>query len=170
MLERGLGDAKDLKRAQDLYARAAAQGHVRAMHNLGVLSAEEADGKPDYSAAASWFRKAAEYGLRDSQYNLAVLNARGMGVEKNLPVAWAWFTAAAAQGDADSAQKRDEIAPRMTAPQMATAKALAEAYRPRTPDPMVNEAGAPPGGWDTLSVTNTPKASAPAQKAKVSKL
>ena len=170
MLERGLGDAKDLKRAQDLYARAAAQGHVRAMHNLGVLSAEEADGKPDYSAAASWFRKAAEYGLRDSQYNLAVLNARGMGVEKNLPVAWAWFTAAAAQGDADSAQKRDEIAPRMTAPQMATAKALAEAYRPRTPDPMVNEAGAPPGGWDTLSVTNTPKPAAPASKAKVSKL
>ena len=170
MLERGIGGAKDVKRAQDLYAKAAAQGHVRAMHNMGVLSAEGAEGKPDYVAAASWFRKAADFGLRDSQYNLAILYARGMGVEKNLPVSWAWFTAATAQGDIDSAQKREEIAARLTPTQMAAAKAMVEAYRARTPDPASNEVTTPPGGWDTLSVTNTPKASAPAQKAKVSKL
>ena len=170
MLERGIGGAKDVKRAQDLYAKAAAQGHVRAMHNMGVLSAEGADGKPDYAAAATWFRKAADFGLRDSQYNLAILYARGMGVEKNLPVSWAWFTAATAQGDIDSAQKREEIAARLTPTQMAAAKAMVEAYRARTPDPASNEVATPPGGWDTLSVTNTPKASAPPQKAKVSKL
>ena len=172
MLERGLGGPKDLKRAQELYASAAAQGHVRAMHNLGVLNAEGAGGKVDYVAATSWFRKAADYGLRDSQYNLAILNARGMGVEKNLPAAWAWFTVAATQGDADSAQKREEIAALLTPTQTAAAKAIVEAYRPQTPNPAVNDVAPPPGGWDLLSVTNTPKPAAPgaAPKSKVSKL
>jgi localization factor PodJL len=170
MLERGLGGPKDLKRAQELYTRAATQGHVRAMHNLGVLSAEGVDGKPDYATAVSWFRKAADFGLRDSQYNLAILYARGMGVDKNLPVSWAWFTAAAAQGDADSAQKREDIAARLTPNQMAAARTMVEAYRPRTADPVINDVASPPGGWDAVTVTNTPKPTTPAPKAKVSKL
>ncbi len=171
MLERGIGGAKDLKRAQDLYGKAAAQGHVRAMHNMGVLSAEGLDGKPDYAVAASWFRKAADFGLRDSQFNLAILFARGMGVEKNLPAAYAWFNAAAAQNDVDSAQKRDEIAVRLTATQMASAKAMVEAFKARIPDPAINEVTQPAGGWDTLTVSSiTPKPAAPAPKARVSKL
>ena len=172
MLERGLGADKNLKRASDFYTRAATQGHVRAMHNLGVLHAEGLDGKPDYSTAANWFRKAAEYGVGDSQYNLAILYARGMGVEKNLPAAWAWFTAAAAQGDKDSAQKRDEITLRLNGVQMTAAKALAEANRPRTPDPAINQVTTPPGGWETLSVATPPKPAAASTppKAKVSKL
>jgi localization factor PodJL len=170
MLERGVGGAKDVKRAQDLYTQAATQGHVRAMHNLGVLNAEGAEGKPDYAAAAAWFRKAADHGLRDSQYNLAILYARGMGVEKNLSASWAWFTAATAQGDADSAQKREEIATRLTPAQLSAAKAMVEAFRMRSPDPAANEVAAPPGGWDALSVTNSPKPAAPAPKAKISTL
>ena len=173
MLERGLGADKDLKRAAEVYAKAAAQGHVRAMHNLGVLYAEGLDGKPDYVTAANWFRKAADYGVGDSQYNLAILFGRGMGVEKNLPMAWAWFTAAAAQGDKDSAQKRDDITVRLNGVQMSAAKALAEAYRPRTPDPAINQVTTPPGGWETLSVATPPKPAAAAPtppKAKVSRL
>ena len=172
MLERGLGADKNLKRAADVYTKAAAQGHVRAMHNLGVLHAEGLDGKPDYVTAANWFRKAAEYGVGDSQYNLAILYARGMGVDKNLPMAWAWFSAAAAQGDKDSAQKRDDITVRLNGAQMTAAKAVAEAYRPRTPDPAINQVTSQPGGWETLSVATPPKPAATATppKAKVSKL
>jgi len=172
MLERGLGADKNLKRAGDIYAKAATQGHVRAMHNLGVLHAEGLDGKPDYATAANWFRKAAEYGVGDSQYNLAILYARGMGVEKNLPQAWAWFTAAAAQGDQDSALKRDDIKQRLNGVQMTAAKAMADAYRPRTPDPAINQITTPPGGWETLSVATPPKPAAASTppKAKVSKL
>jgi localization factor PodJL len=140
------------------------------MHNLGVLSAEGVDGKPDYATAVSWFRKAADFGLRDSQYNLAILYARGMGVDKNLPTSWAWFTAAAGQGDADSAQKREDIAARLTPNQMAAARTMVEAYRPRTADPVINDVAAPAGGWDAVTVTNTPKPATPAPKAKVSKL
>ena len=172
MVERGLGADKNLKRAADIYAKAAAQGHVRAMHNLGVLHAEGLDGKPDYATAANWFRKAAEYGVGDSQYNLAILYARGMGVEKNLPMAWAWFTAAAAQGDQDSALKRDDVTQRLNGVQMTAAKAMADAFRPRTPDPAINQITTPPGGWETLSVATPPKPAAASTppKAKVSKL
>ena len=174
MLERGLGADKNLKRAADIYAKAATQGHVRAMHNLGVLHAEGLDGKPDYLTAANWFRKAAEYGVGDSQYNLAILYARGMGVEKNLPIAWAWFTAAAAQGDKDSAQKRDEITQRLNGVQMTAAKALADGFRPRTADPVINQVTTPPGGWESLSVATPPKpataTTATPPTAKVSKL
>jgi len=172
MLERGLGADKDLKRAADVYARAAMQGHVRAMHNLGVLHAEGLDGKPDYVTAANWFRKAAEYGVGDSHYNLAILHARGMGVDKNLPMAWAWFSAAATQGDKDSALKRDDITLRLNGAQMTAAKAIAESFRPRTPDPAINQVTTPPGGWETLSVASPPKPAATTTppKAKVSKL
>jgi localization factor PodJL len=88
-------------------------------------------------------------------------------------MAWAWFTAAAAQGDKDSAQKRDDITVRLNGVQMSAAKALAEAYRPRTPDPAINQVTTPPGGWETLSVATPPKPAAAAPtppKAKVSRL
>ncbi len=172
MLERGLGAEKNLKRAAEVYAKAASQGHVRAMHNLGVLYAEGLGGKPDYATAANWFRKAADFGVGDSQYNLAILYARGMGVDKNLPMAWAWFTAAAAQGDKDSAQKRDDITVRLSGVQMTAAKAIADAFRPRTPDPAINQVTTPADGWETLSVASPPRPAAATTppKAKVSKL
>ncbi|MFZ9632550.1 MAG: hypothetical protein ACO3EK_01665, partial [Alphaproteobacteria bacterium] len=68
------------RRMFEFHKRAAERGHVRAMHNLAVLIAEGAAGKPDYGTAAQWFRSAAEHGVRDSQYNFAILNARGLGV------------------------------------------------------------------------------------------
>ena len=148
MYERGAGIDKDLKRARDWYVKAAAQGNVRAMHNLAVLNAEGVDGKPDYPAAASWFRKAAEYGVRDSQYNLAILYARGLGIEQNLQLSWAWFNAAAQQGDDDASKKRDDVAARMDAGQIAAAKALVDVVKPRTADPGANEVAPPVGGWD----------------------
>ncbi len=171
MYERGLGTQKDLKRARELYLKAANAGHVRSMHNLGVLSAETVDGKPDYAAAASWFRKAAEYNVRDSQFNLAILYARGMGVEQNLAQAWVWFNAAAAQGDADAGRKRDDVASRMTASQIASAKAQADGLKMRTPDVAANDVAVPAGGWDSngeMAVQGKPAPTSP--RAKVSQL
>ena len=50
------------------------------MHNLAVMSADTANGKPDLASAAKWFGAAANHGLPDSQFNFAVLNERGLGV------------------------------------------------------------------------------------------
>ena len=55
---------------------------------------------------------------------------------------------------------------------MTAAKAMADAFRPRTPDPAINQITTPPGGWETLSVATPPKPAAASTppKAKVSKL
>ncbi len=151
--EKGLGVTRDLNRARDWYQRAAQRGNIRAMHNLAVLAANGGDaGKPDYATAAQWFRKAAEYGVRDSQYNLAVLLARGLGVEQNFVAAYMWFSIVAAQGDDDAARKRDDVGARLDANELAAAKAMADAFRAKTPDPAANDVPAPGGAWSSSSL------------------
>ncbi|MFC6788298.1 hypothetical protein ACFQE0_00820 [Methylobacterium komagatae] len=139
--EKGSGVARDLAQAKLWYGRAAEQGHARAMHNLGVIYAENpaANGKPDFVSAASWFRQGAEHGVRDSQYNIAVLYARGLGLTQDLVQSYVWFAAAAAQGDDDAAKKRDDVATKLSAPDLARAKSLAGSFKPRRLDPAVNE-------------------------------
>jgi localization factor PodJL len=141
--EKGVGVERSYERARSLYEKAANAGNARAMHNLGVLFVENGDGWPDYASAAGWFRKAAEYGVRDSQFNLAVLYARGMGVEQNLVQAYMWFSVAAAQGDAEAARKRDEVAARLDARDLATAKSMAEAFKPKAPAHDANDTEPP---------------------------
>ena len=137
--EKALGVTRDARKARDFYEKAAAQGHVRAMHNLAVIEAEGVDGKPDYAGAAQWFRRAAEYGVRDSQYNLAILYARGMGLAQNMAQSYVWFSAAASQGDEDAARKRDEVAARLSADDLAAAKKQAASFRARAANPAVND-------------------------------
>jgi localization factor PodJL len=116
------------------------QGNIRAMHNLAVLAADGGDsGRPDYATAAHWFKQAADYGVRDSQYNYAVLLARGMGVQQDFVASYIWFAVAAKQGDQDSASKRDDVGARLSAAQLASAKAMADAFRPRTPSASAND-------------------------------
>jgi localization factor PodJL len=138
--EKGLGVARDTNKAQALYQKAAVQGNIRAMHNLAVLAADGGDsGRPDYATAAHWFKQAADYGVRDSQYNYAVLLARGMGVQQDFVASYVWFAVAAKQGDQDSASKRDDVGARLSAAQLASAKAMADAFRPRTPSASAND-------------------------------
>jgi len=139
--EKGSGVTRDLAQAKLWYGRAAEQGHARAMHNLGVIYAENpaAGGKPDFASAASWFRQGAEHGIRDSQYNIAVLYARGLGLTQDLVQSFVWFGAAAAQGDEDAVKKRDDVATKLSAGDLARAKSLAASFKPRRLDPAVNE-------------------------------
>lgn len=139
--EKGSGVVRDLDKAKLWYGRAAEQGHARSMHNLAVIYAENpaANGKPDFATAASWFRQGAEFGVRDSQYNLGVLYARGMGLTQDLVQSYAWFAAAAAQGDEDAAKKRDDVANKLSTAELARAKGLAAAFKPRKIDAEVNE-------------------------------
>ena len=148
LYEKGLGVMRDTANAKIWYGRAAAAGNARAMHNLAVLTAEGADGKPDYQGASAWFRRAADYGIRDSQYNLAILLARGLGVAQNLPQSYTWFAVAAAQGDADAGRKRDDVAARLSAADLAAARTAADAFHPRPLDSAANEPAPPAGGWD----------------------
>ena len=148
MLEKGQGVKKNLTRARRLYLAAAGQGNAKAMHNLAVLYAEGIDGKPDYAAAVSWFRKAAQHGIADSQYNLGVLFARGIGVEKNLGEAYKWFALAAAHGDKESAKKRDDVASRLDAKELAAARHAVASFKAEPQPEIATAVPTPPGGWD----------------------
>jgi localization factor PodJL len=154
LYEKGLGVGKDLQRAKDLYQRAAEKGNTRAMHNLGVLAAE--GGKPNYTSAALWFGKAAEYGIHDSQYNLAVLLARGLGLPKDLLKSYTWFAIVAATGDADAAQKRDDVAARLTSSELAAANAAAAGFAPRPADHAANEIAPPPAQLEAAPAQGQP--------------
>jgi localization factor PodJL len=145
--EKGLGVTRDLALAKLWYQRAAEKGNARAMHNLAVLLAEGAGEKPDYIGAVDWFRRAAEHGVRDSQYNLAVLLARGLGTRQDLSGAFTWFSVAAGQGDTDAGKKRDEVASRLNATELTSAKTAAERWRPEIPDRDANEAPVPSTAW-----------------------
>ena len=147
LYEKGIGVVVDKAKARSLYIKAADAGNPRAMHNLAVLLAD-GDGHPDYAGAVGWFRKAAQYGVHDSQYNLAVLLARGLGAPQSLVQSYQWFSVAAAAGDADAEKKRDEVGLKLSANDVAVAKALTAAFQPRVPDPAAVEVSPPSGGWD----------------------
>ncbi|KUL96892.1 hypothetical protein DK26_02580 [Bosea sp. WAO] len=148
MFEKGIGTNRDISLARLWYSRAAERGNAKAMHNLAVLYAEGANGKPDYGTATEWFRRAAEFGVRDSQYNLAVLLGRGLGAPADLGLSYRWFAIAAAQGDEDAGRKRDEVAGRLSAADLATAKSAVEVWKPKPLEALANEVAAPAKGWE----------------------
>lgn len=148
MFEKGIGTNRDPALAKVWYGRAAERGNAKAMHNLAVLYAEGAGGKPDYATATEWFRRAAEHGVRDSQYNLAILLGRGLGAPADLGQSYRWFAIAAAQGDEDAARKRDEVAGRLSGPDLAAAKATVESWKPKMLEASANEVTPPAKGWD----------------------
>lgn len=149
--EKGLGVTRDLAKAKSYYELAAKSGNPRAMHNLAVLTAEGVNGAADYPNAVIWFRQASEYGIRDSQYNLAVLYARGIGVAQNLTQSYIWFALAAAQGDDDAGHKRDDVAARLDAASLQSARASVSSFHSRVTDPAAVDVIPPAGGWETYA-------------------
>ncbi len=172
--EKGVGVERNYERARSLYEKAASAGNARAMHNLGVLFVENGDGWPDYASAAAWFHKAADLGVRDSQFNLAVLYARGMGLEQNLVQSYMWFSVAALQGDPEAGRKRDEVAARLDERDLAAAKSMAEAFKPKELARDANETEMPRSAGPSLNPSakqpDAPTAAAPSNRPKVSKM
>jgi localization factor PodJL len=163
LYEKGQGVKKDLEAARRLYTAAATKGNGKAMHNLAVLYAEGLNGDPDYRNAAQWFRKAADHGVPDSQYNLAILYARGIGVEQNFAESYKWFALAAQRGDKDAAKKRDDVAARLDAQSLASARAAVQGFTAEPQPAEAIEVKPPPGGWDKpAGAAHSPKAKPPA--------
>lgn len=163
MFEKGIGTARDLSLARVWYTRAAERGNAKAMHNLAVLHAEGVSGKPDYAMATEWFRRAAEFGVRDSQYNLAVLLGRGLGAPADLAQSYLWFSVAASQGDDDAGKKRDEVAQRLGATDLAAARAEAGTWKPKPVSNAANDVTPPAKGWDETPTAAAKKPARPAR-------
>ena len=130
--ESGQGVAQDYAEAVKWFRKAADQGNAVAQNNLGILFDDGKGVARDYAAVARWYRKAADQGLAAAQFELGVAYAKGQGVPQDYVQAHLWFDLAAVQGDDDAAKNRDVVARKMTQEQVAQAKALAAAWKPKT--------------------------------------
>ncbi len=124
----------DIEKALQLYEKAAKQGNVYAMHNLGVLLTQQTEHREvDFLKASYWFQKAAEFGFKDSQYNLAILYEKGLGVKRDIVQAYVWYAIAASKADAEAASKRDIIARQLSSEGLNKAGRLIGEYTPKEP-------------------------------------
>jgi cell division septation protein DedD len=90
----GRGVPVDMKMAQSLYEKAAAQGHEQAQANLGLILFQNNDRK----AAMPWIQKAADRGEPRAQYVLGTAHFNGDLAPRDWPRAYALMTRAAAAG------------------------------------------------------------------------
>ena len=90
----GKGVAPDLKRAEQLYLKAARQGHLQAADTYGLLLFQS--GRRE--AAMAWLVPSAERGEPRAQYVLAVAHYNGDLVSKDPVRGYALMTRAAAAG------------------------------------------------------------------------
>ena len=90
----GKGIAPDLKRAEELYLKAAQQGHLQAADTYGLLLFQT--GRRE--AAMAWLVPSAERGEPRAQYVLAVAHYNGDLLPKDPIRAYALMTRAAAAG------------------------------------------------------------------------
>jgi localization factor PodJL len=63
---------------------------------------------------------------------------------------YVWFTLAAKQGDEDAGKKVQDVAGRLDAKDLATAKSLAESFRPKEAKKVANEVAAPGTNWERV--------------------
>ncbi len=129
MYAEGKGVPQDYQEAVKWYRLAAAQGNVPAQYSLG-LAYEKGQGVPqDYQEAVKWYRIAAAREDEWAQTRLGSIYAAGKGVRQDFVRAYMWFNLAAAVLSGDSGdtatKKRDRIAAKMTAEQIATALEMA---------------------------------------------
>ena len=109
------------------YVKAAEQGDAWAQTWLGWIYSYGKGVPQSYEEAAKWYSRAALQGNATAQNNLGVMYRQGQGVPQDLVAAYEWFYLAAAQGDTNAVISRDNLSGSMTPPQIAEAKAQAEA-------------------------------------------
>jgi len=88
---------KDLKKAFELYTKAAKLGEPRAISNLGFMYFNGNYVKRDQPKAVELWREAAEKNLSWAQYYYAWAVYRGCGIEKNVSEAIKWYEKASVE-------------------------------------------------------------------------
>jgi TPR repeat protein len=101
--DEGLGVAEDPAVAAAWFAKAAAQSHTLAEHNLGNAYAAGRGVAADPALAAQWWLKAAVKGDAITQLRLGEAYEHGRGVMRDLDQARRWYGEAAGRGNAAAA-------------------------------------------------------------------
>jgi hypothetical protein len=124
----GFGVPLDDEQALKWYLLAAAQSHAEAQCNSAVMSANGWGVPQSDDEAFKWYSRAAEQGVTPAQLGLARMYVGGFGVAKDNVQAHKWFAIAAELGDYNAASKRDSLAEKMSADEMAEASRLANSW------------------------------------------
>jgi TPR repeat protein len=135
MYANGKGVRQSYAAAAQWYQAASDDGQDVAQNNLGLMYAAGLGVRHSYTEAAKLYWLAADQGNPRAQYNLAVAYRDGQGVDQDNVQAYFWYTlSAAAKWDPaiqqQAAKERDELAAKMTPPQIAQAQAKAAAWKP----------------------------------------
>ncbi len=76
----------------------------------------------DLARAAQWYARAAKAGNAVAQLNLGEMYEHGWGMTRDVVAAFVWYHRAAAQGRDWAADRRDRLAKRMKAAELAAAR------------------------------------------------
>lgn len=143
----GLGVPHDHKQAVAWYRKSAEQGNISAEANLAGMYEHGWGVDQNLWEAANWYRKAAERGDPTAQFSLGNMFSNGFGVKRDYAEAYVWFDLAASGFSAQDAgmrdlasNYRDQMSKRLSDPELAAAKKLAQDRRSKQP-----AAASPPG-------------------------
>lgn len=132
MYAKGLGTKKDRAQAIKWLEKAADQGNLEAMFDLGqIYGTQYGDIKADHELSLNWYQKAAEKGYATAQYAVAVKYFKGEGVTTDYVTAYAWMDVSVGNGYKPAESYRDLIGEVMSPDQLKQAKKSAEAINAR---------------------------------------
>ncbi len=124
---------------------AAEQGYAPAQYLFGLAYEVGGVVPRDYAEAVKWWRLAAEQGDADAQSNLGLMYGLGRGVPRDYVRAHMWLTLAMSrvhnEDGANFARTRRSVAKKMNGEQIAEARRLAHAWKPKTWDELQEGGG-----------------------------
>lgn len=125
----GFGVALSYEFALAWCEKAADQGDANAQYMLASMYRDGKGAERDGQKALSFFLKAADQGVPGAQYSLGLMHFMGEATPINYAEAYYWLGLAAAANGADQRQLRataafaqDQVAPKLSAEQIADAK------------------------------------------------
>lgn len=136
MYDTGHGVPQDGAEATKWYRKAGNQGVVDAQERLGVMYLFGQGIPRDETESAAWFRKASDQGDENAQWQLGDAYAEGRGVVRDNVSAYMWYSVVASRSAPGGlhdlvAKKRDAVASKMTAEQVAEAQKRASDWKPK---------------------------------------
>jgi len=124
----GFGVSLDDIQSLKWYRLAADQEHAEAQYNLGVMHANGWGVPQSDEEAFKWYSLAAGQGVTQAQIAVARIYSGGFGADQDKVQAHKWFSIASELGDYNAASKRDDLAARMSADEIAAAAQLATTW------------------------------------------
>ena len=114
----------------DLLRKAAEDGHVESMVQLGRLLVTGDKTPKDVAQAAKWVQLAASTGYPEGMFELGRFYRDGMGLAQNSVRAYVWFSRAAAANHLNAMQERDDLVLTMSDEKLREARKLSLPPKP----------------------------------------